>query len=189
MSRSYRVTVCESLNTTIKAHDRVCTQLELLEVLPPEAMAELLARALEERGFTREGDVLAREVDGVKVTVDPRTGEVTASSESARDVEMAQNKEGRAYDDMGPNARAVQEQLRKEAQKDLERKADEKTQQLQTEVTNRLERTLNDIRRELDQVVNRVTGEALKQKAASLGKIKEMSEDQNTGNLTIVLEV
>jgi F0F1-type ATP synthase membrane subunit b/b' len=102
---------------------------------------------------------------------------------------MSQNKEGRAYDDMGPNAKAVQDQLRKEANQDLQRKADEKTQRLQNEVTNRLERTLNDIRRELDQVVNRVTAEALKQKAASLGKIKEMTEDQHTGNLTIVLEV
>ena len=33
MSRSYRVSVSESLRTVLKAEDRVSTQLELLEVL------------------------------------------------------------------------------------------------------------------------------------------------------------
>jgi hypothetical protein len=38
-------------------------------------------------------------------------------------------------------------------------------------------------------VVNRVTAEALKRKAASLGQIKEMTEDPQAGSLTIVVEV
>ncbi len=37
--------------------------------------------------------------------------------------------------------------------------------------------------------VNRVTAEALKEKAAKLGQIKQISEDAQTGSLTIVLEV
>jgi hypothetical protein len=42
MSRAYRIRVSESLNRTLQAEDEVCSQIELLEVLPPEQMAELL---------------------------------------------------------------------------------------------------------------------------------------------------
>jgi hypothetical protein len=45
------------------------------------------------------------------------------------------------------------------------------------------------LRQELDEAVNRATGEALKQKAGQLGQIKEMTEDPQTGSLTIVVEV
>ena len=45
------------------------------------------------------------------------------------------------------------------------------------------------MRKELDQVVNRVTAEALKKKAAQMGRIKEVSEDKASGSLKIVVEV
>ena len=45
------------------------------------------------------------------------------------------------------------------------------------------------LRAELDKAVNRATAEALKQKAAKIGQIKEMTEDPESGSLTIVVEV
>ncbi len=60
---------------------------------------------------------------------------------------------------------------------------------MQTKVTDRLEQQLAGLRQELNQVVNRVTAEALERKAAQLGQIKELTEDPQTGSLTIVLEV
>ena len=45
------------------------------------------------------------------------------------------------------------------------------------------------MRKELDQAVNRVTADALKEKAAQIGQIKSLSEDAATGSMTIVLEV
>jgi hypothetical protein len=189
MSRSYRIAIRETLRRVLKAHDKVSTQLEILEVLPAEQMAELLARELEQRGFRREGENLVREKDGIKVTVDPRTGTVTVSVEGEKEVTLQQEKEGRAYDDAGPTARSVREQLREQAKKDLEKQAERQTSELQTEVTDRLEKELGEIRRELDQAVNRVTAEALKEKARQMGRIKEMTEDPQTGSLTIVVEV
>lgn len=189
MSRSYRIAIKETLRRIIRAEDRVSTQLEILEVLPCDEMAELLAQELEKRGFERRGDEVVREQDGIRVTVDPKTGTVTVSAESAHEVDLEQQKEGRAWDDVGPNAKEVREQLRKQAKDDLEKKAEEKTSELQTEVTDKLEKRLGDLRRELDQAVNRVTAEALKKKAAQIGQIKEMSEDPQTGSLTIVVEV
>jgi hypothetical protein len=66
---------------------------------------------------------------------------------------------------------------------------DDKKSALETEVTKKLQDSLADIRRELDQVINRVTAEALKKKAAQMGRITELSEDKASGSLTIVLEV
>jgi len=189
MSRSYRIAIRETLKRVIRAHDRVSTQLEILEVLPCDEMAELLAQELEKRGYQREGENLVQEQDGIKVSVDPKTGTVTVSSESATEVDLQQEKEGRAWDDVGPNAKAVRDQLRDQAKADLEKQAKRKEDELQTQVTDRLEKQLGEVRRDLDQAVNRVTAEALKRKASQLGQIKEMTEDPQTGSLTIVVEV
>lgn len=189
MSRSYRIAVKESTNRVIRAEDRVSTQLEILEILPPEQMASLLAGELEKQGFERQGDVLVRKENGVTITVDPQKGTVTVSAEVAEKVKLEAEREGRAYDDAGAGAKAVREQLRKEAQEVLDKQAKEKTAGLQSKVTDKLEGQLGDLRKELDGVVNRVTAEALKQKAAQMGQIKEMTEDPDTGNLTIVVEV
>src|SRR5262245_8597361 len=85
MSRAYRISVRESLRRVLRAHDRVSTQLELLEILSPEEMAELLSLELEKGGFERKDGELVREQDGVKVSVDPNTGTVTVSAESSQD--------------------------------------------------------------------------------------------------------
>ena len=189
MSRSYRIAVREHIRRVLRASDRVSTQLEILEVLPPERMAGLLAGELGRRGFRGEEGNMVRDQDGVRVAVDPRTGVVSVTAEGDKEVDLHKEKEGRAYDDVGPKARAVSAELREQAKRDLERDAERETARLQTEVTNRLERQLANVRRELDDAVNRVTAEALKEKARSLGQIKEMTEDPETGSLTIVVEV
>jgi hypothetical protein len=189
MSRSYRISVRESVNKVIKAEDSVKTQLEILEVLPPEQMAGLLSDELEKRGFEREGNTLVRREEGVTISVDVNTGTVTVAVEGSEATKVEGERAGRAYDDVGPHASQVRENLRKELQKDLEKKVEEKRSQLQGKLTDQLEGQLSDLRQELDQVVNRVTAEALKRKAASLGQIKELTEDPQTGSMTIVVEV
>jgi hypothetical protein len=190
MSRSYRVSVKESVNRTVRAEDRVSTCLEMLEVLPSEQMAGLLSDELERRGFEKKGKVLVRrEEDGITITVDPASGTVTVTAAEAEKVSLEGEKHGRAFDDAGPNASNVKQQLRGELKQELEKKVDKKKEALQSKVTDKLEGRLSDLRQELDQVVNRVTAEALKRKAAQLGQIKEMTEDPQAGSLTIVVEV
>src|SRR5262249_43112419 len=189
MSRSYRISVRECINRTIEAEDRVSTELEILEILPKEQMAELLAGELEKGGFRREGDTLVREDDKVIVVVETKTGKVTISSGEKEETKVEGEMTGRAYEDVGNHAAQVRENLRKELGRSLEKKVEDKQTGLQTKVTERLEGQLGDIRQELDQAVNRVTAEALKRKAAQLGQIKEMTEDPQAGSLTIVVEV
>jgi hypothetical protein len=164
--------------------------MELLEILPPEQMAALLEQELLGRGFQKKGDVLVRQQPGgVTVTVEPSSGAVTAQAEALERLNLEVQREGRAYDHAGPHAREVKKRMQEELQKSLARQADEKTAKLQSEVTDQLEAQLGELRRELDQAVNRVTAEALKRKAAQLGQIKQMTEEPQSGSLTIVLEV
>jgi hypothetical protein len=189
MSRSYRVSVRESQNRTIRAEDHVSTQLEVLEVLPPEQMAGLLADELEKRGFERDGTRMSRKQNGVTITVETTTGTVTVSTEASEETTIEAERTDRAYDEAGSHAKTVRQNLKEQVQKDIERKAGEKTAGLQTQVTDRLEGELSDLRQELDQVINRVTAEALKRKASQMGQIKEVTEDPQAGSLTIVVEV
>jgi hypothetical protein len=189
MSRSYKVSVRESCSKVIKAEDRVSTQLELLEVLSPEQMASLLSSELAAHGFTEKDEQMVREEDGVKIAVDVCTGTVTVSSEASETAKVEGERVGRAYDDVGPHASQVREGLRAELQKDIDKKVEDKVSALQGKVTDKLEGKLGNLQSELDAVVNKVTADALKIKAAQMGQIKEITEDEQTGSLTIVVEV
>jgi hypothetical protein len=193
MSRAYRVRVRESVRHTVRAEDHVSTTLELLEILPREEMADLLREELAGRGFVEEkkGKGLVRRGDGLTVEIDPASGTVTARAELAEEVELHGERTGVADTDWGsPGRERAEAALREDLRRELEAKADRGAgRAAQKKVTDRLEAGLADLRGELDQVVNRVTAEALKRKAARLGQIKEMTEDPEAGSLTIVLEV
>jgi hypothetical protein len=127
MSRSYRISVRESVNRTIKAEDKVQTQLEVLEVLPSEQMAGLLSDELKKKGFEeKDGQLVRTEKDGVVVSVDPNKGTVTVSAEASEATKVEGERHGRAYDDVGPHASQVRESLRKELSGDLEKKVKER---------------------------------------------------------------
>jgi FtsH ternary system domain X5 len=188
MSRSYRIRVRETLRRVIRASDHVSSQLELLEILPPEQMSELLAKELAAREFERQGNQCVRKSKGVTITVDLAAGSVTVQAESQQQANLSSEKEGRAYDDMGPQAKQIEQQLREQLKAGLEKDAARQASELQKKVTDKLEGALCDIRQELDQAVNKATAAALKLKASQMGQIKSVSEDAS-GSLTIVVEV
>lgn len=188
MSRAYKIKVKESLLRVIRATDHVSSTLELLEILPGEQMADLLAKELEGRGFHRQGDLAVRdEGDGVTVEVDLKSGTVSVRAEDSEEVRLASERDGWTYERQQREQAA--ERLRGEVRKELEKQATSREGELQKQVTDRLEGRLIDLKAELDQAVNRVTAEALKRKAASMGRIKEIADDPQTGSLTIVVEV
>jgi hypothetical protein len=191
MSRAYRIRVKESLKRDLKAEDRIKTQIELLEILPCEQMGELLAAELEQRGFERQedGTLVRKGENGVTVTVEPCSGEVTIAAEAADTVELEGSREGFGYDDVGPGSKQIKERLSKELQADLEKRAQQHAEKVQGAATAKLEKELADMQPEITEVVNRVTSEALKQKAAQMGQIKEITEDAENGSLTIKVEV
>jgi hypothetical protein len=190
MSRAYRIRVKESLARDIHAEDCIETKLEVLEVLPREQMSELLADELKRRGFEEQEDgTLARRDEGVTVVVNPCSGEVVVRAQTSDQAQVEGTREGFGYNDVGPSRQAVEKRLEKELIADLEKRVDEHEEKLQKKTSERLERELDELRPELREAVERVTAEALKQKAAQMGQIKEISEDQQAGSLTIKVEV
>lgn len=183
MSRAYRIRLSESLRRHIEVDDGICSSLELLDVLPREQMAELLQRELEAAGFEeREGQWVRSDEDGVEVRVDPREGSVTVSAATDKQVELSKTREIRTY---AENDVATRDRAREMIQAELEGEVEAERKALQGKVTAKLEGKLGDLRQELDKISNRVTAQALKQKAASLGEVQEISEDPETGSLTI----
>jgi tryptophan 2,3-dioxygenase len=190
MSRAYRIKVRESLQRVIRATDHVSTQLEVLEILPADQMAQLLGEELERRGFQRRGKSLSRKHQGITIQIDPETATVTVLAEAKDRVELQAEKNAVLDRDLGrAHAEKAKEAARQELRQDLEKKSAQKETEIQQQVTEKLEGSLADLCQELNQVVNRVTAEALKKKAAQIGQIKEMTEDRDSGALTIVLEV
>lgn len=190
MSRAYRLRISESLKRVVHAEDHVSTQLEMLEILPAEQMAELLEQELSRRGFAKKDDVLVRSSNGVTVEVDPCSATVKVKAEGQESLSLTAETSAVADREWNKELAAkAKGQAAQELKIKLENQAREKVKALQRKITAKLEGELTDVRKELDQAINRVTADALKQKAAQLGQIKEVTEDPQTGSMTIVLEV
>jgi hypothetical protein len=187
MSRAYRVTVKGSVHRVVHVEDGVCSNLELLPILPPERQGEILGAELERRGFTREGGIARRvEGDGVVVEVDVKTGAVTVKAEATADIAITRERTERVVEEaLERGTKAAQQRL----DKDVAREADQAEQKAKAEVAQKLEGKLADLRKELDAAVARTTAEALKEKARKIGEIEELHENVETGELTIKVKL
>lgn len=188
MSRAYRIRISESLRRHIVVDDGIQSKLEILDILPPEQTAALLEKELEAAGFEacEDGEWIRVDDDGVEVRVDAKASTVTVRASADSDLALERERVIGAYAENDAQSR---ERGQKALAAELEREAEDHRQGLQAKVTEQLEGKLGDLRRELDQISNRVTSEALKQKAASMGEVQEISEDPETGSLTIRVKI
>ncbi len=186
MSRAYIIRISESERRFIHVEDSVATDIELLPILPPERLSELLATELEGRGFVVEEGLARRDDDGILLEVELGTGRITARVEHGAEVEKG------AATNVRPRGMELEEGQEAEVRARLRAKLDEELalagERLQREITGKLEAKLRDLQKEVDAVSNRVAGAALKEKAAQLGEILELSEDE-TGSMTIKVKV
>lgn len=183
MSQAYEISVCESVRRHIVVADGICTGLELLDVLPRDQMARLLGAELKKLGFESEGASLRRiSAEGVVVEIDPLEATVKVSLEQETDFEAQRDFKAQVWEEVIEQGRAA---LKVKGRAALEREADAAEADLQGEVVQILERQLLDLRAELDRAVNRTVGAALKHRAAQLGEITELTEDEHTGDVTI----
>jgi hypothetical protein len=194
MSRAYRIRISESLRRHVEVSDGIQSKLEILEVLPPEQLAEILKAELAAAGFEelgegeegKAGEWVRVDEDGVEVRVNPEEGTVTVAAGAEELVELERERQVSAW---AENDAAVRERGQKALKAELEDELDERSKDLQAEVTKKLEGKLGDLRQELDRISNKVTAEALKRKAASMGEVQEVSEDAETGSLTIRVKI
>jgi hypothetical protein len=186
VSRAIQVRVSESVVRTIHVEDGVAAPLEVLPILPPERMAELVAGELAGLGFARDGDVCTRtEPDGTVIAVD--LARSIASVTLGAGVEVSETAE-RAAVVGDERAAAAAGALRADARQELEQRVAERAEALRREVTAQLEGRLADVRRELDAAIGRATVAALGEKAAQLGRVEDTQIDA-AGNVTIRVRV
>ena len=190
MSRAYRIQVKESERRVVKASDEIGTRLELLDILPPEATTELLKGELKSRGFEEADDgTMVRKSGAITVSVDPCNGDVTVKSETKEDKTIEVTRDGHAIDDIKGSRNAVTGRLKQKAKDEIEKRFDVEQEKSQAAATETLEKSLTDLQPEMNSIVNKITREALKAKAAQMGRIQEISEDAESGSMTIKIEV
>jgi hypothetical protein len=186
VSRAIQVRVSESVVRTIHVEDGVASPLEMLPILVPERMADLLARELEALGFVRDGSACKRiEPDGVEVTVDLEAATVAVKLGAGAQVEESIERTARVGIERKD---ATEANLREAAQRELEDRLAAKTEALRRAVTTQLEAKIADLKSQLDGAIGRATVAALTEKAAQLGRIEETHQDE-AGNVTIRVRV
>jgi len=182
VSRAIQVRISESVVRTIHVEDGVASPLEMLPILPPERMAELLARELEALGFVRDGRTCKRtEPDGIEVTVDLETS--TVAVKLGAGAQIAESIE-RTMQVAIENKDLAEASVRNTMVRDLDARVADQTEELRRAVTARLEAKVADLKVELDGAIGRATVGALTEKASQLGQIESTHEDE-AGNVTI----
>jgi hypothetical protein len=182
VSRAIQVRVSESVVRTIHVEDGVASPLEMLPILPPERMADLLAKELEALGFVRDGGTCKRtEPDGVEVTVDLEAATVAVKLGAGTRVEESIERTTRVGIELKDSAEAM---LREGAVRELDERVEARTEELRRAVTAQLEAKIGDLKKELDGAIGRATVGALTEKAAQLGRIEDTHQDE-AGNVTI----
>ncbi len=193
MSRAYRISVSESVTRVVHVEDGVTTGLELLPILPPADMQRVLRDELLRRGFVVvEGDpgtVVRVEADGIVIEVELASAQVTVSLDDTSSVEASASRSVTSEQPPLAAEVSIREKLQKKVDEDLEKSVARQAERAREAVTERLEKRLGDLRRELDQVVNGATATALKERAAQLGEIETVDENAETGELTITVKV
>ncbi|MBS1122076.1 MAG: hypothetical protein H6Q90_4304 [Deltaproteobacteria bacterium] len=186
MSRAIQIRVSESVVRTVHVEDGIQSPLEMLPILAPDRMGELLAAELEAQGFLRDGDKATRsDPDGVVIEVDLKAATVTARiGESGQLAESIDRRANVAIE----RKDTVQAALRDDVRRELDERIAARTEALRREVTAKLENKLSDLRKELDRAVGRATIAALTERAASLGNIQSVVEDE-AGNVTIKVKL
>lgn len=186
MSRAYRIRISESVHENIHVEDGVQSKLDVLDILGKEAMAELLAAELEKNGFERDGNVMRRtDDDGVEIEVDLTEGTITVRARGESEVDRTIERDRLVDEEQSGRA---EDALRKAARKQLENEVEAERAKLTEEVATKLEKKLRDLKEEMDRVSNKVTADALKQKARQIGEVEEVQEDDQ-GNVTIKVRV
>lgn len=186
MSRAIQVRVSESVVRTIHVEDGVVSPLEMLPILPPERMSELLAGELVGLGFVREdgrdGRICKRtDADGIEVTIDLEAA--TVAVKLGAGAELVETLERTAHVEQ-ERSQLGERALRQAVQDELEQQLAARTEALRQQVTARLEAKLGELKQELDGAIGRATIGALTEKAAQLGRIEETHQDA-AGNVTI----
>jgi hypothetical protein len=182
MSRAYRIRVSETVSHHVHVEDGVCAKLTLLGILHPDRMGTLLGDELAQRGFTIEDGVATREQGEITVEVELATATITVSARAEQEIDVTATATVRAA---RADAEISKEQAHGAVAGDLQRQRAQLDRAAQKQLTATLDQALAALTDELAEAIDAVTRTALKERAAQLGEIKEITENAETGEMTI----
>lgn len=174
MSRGYRIRIPQRHATAkASASGTIELTIDMLPILDPDVMAQLLTEQLIADGWERTRTrALTRKVDGISVQLNPKQGTISGKAHTeaefvgrGSDLEMAQS----SADAAANRAQHV----------------------LNREVNQTLARAEAAVHAEVQSSIQAVYVQALKRKAASMGRITSIDESQDgdTLDLTIKIEI
>jgi hypothetical protein len=157
VSRAYEIRWVVVSNS-VKTDDSIRLDVSLLGILPEGEMTSLLEQELVRDGWTKQSDgSLTTDREDVHVVLSPDGKSVTLTTEASREVRAR-----------GTNPR--------NAEKQLDAASARAEAELKGEIAKTLSRVEPDVRAGLDAAVQRVYVEALRKKAASLGRVESVQE-------------
>ena len=186
MSFPYRVVVTRSVQESVKGRDSSQNSISLTPILNEGRMKDLLCQALEKKGFAKQADgTWTRTKDGVTETFNPGTMTITATSEAAGEIKKEKTVE--AHGDAGGRANVERDRAHAEAEvgaklekelKVTDAERAKKQEQLTAEAKKRLDDTERARVQDLNEATLDVYAEALKEKAKTMGEVKEIRENK-----------
>jgi hypothetical protein len=170
MSRSYRVK-WKSCSTLVETEEGYHMPLAMLDILPPAEMAELLREQLLAAGWQKDGDSVRKRVQDVEVRMGPKA-EVLELTARKKQTATAQ----------GPDDKAAQLQLREQS-----KLVEQAIKQQAAQELNRVEPA---IRKDFQEILQKVYVEALKKRASGIGQIESMMESRDEhGAMELTIKV
>ena len=174
MSRGYRIEVpLQVARGTVTGSDSLSICIDVLPILPEGDMRDIVRKTLKDRGWKegKDGTLEKPLGDGATAVLEKDGQTVTVKLETSQEVQ------GQGRTDQEANS--ALEQRKEQAEKEAKARA-----------TRQLARAEPAVRSELDDAVQRVYVEALKQKAAQMGSVTSMQETKSSdGSLEITIKV
>ena len=200
MSYAYRIEVKESRLVEVTGKDSFTTRVEVVDVLPPAEMRDILENKLAEGGFSKDGETMVKAEGDVEVRIHTGTRDVTVSSsrEATRQVDVKLHRSLEAH---SPSEITGANQRRDAIRKDLETEAREKLDhqakvagelmenQLRETATRALKEALPKVREELGRIGHATQAQALETKARRMGRVERVEHDPQNQSMTIVVKL
>ena len=216
MSLMYKIEVKENVKICVDVHDEILHQIRLQQILSKEEMIDIFVEELEKKGFSstdrtdidnkqvaNKKDISNKqsqnhekvwirhdeELDEIQI-FDPQKMELIASINQSREEEKEITREG--HGDLDFNTKG---QIRKRAlhliEEDRQQLEQDLQEQVQQEITQKLQGNTEKRNADIQDVLQRTYGRALKERAKTIGQVVAQQESENDGiyELKITIEL
>lgn len=178
------------LGTDVAADDAIEIDVRLLPIIDETALGELLREELVRRGWSRgEDGSLTKRFGEATATLPAGSGTITLAIEGATSVSVDATEEGRGPEGDAAVEQAVQDRAQKTAERRLDVAAQNARRSLEQRNASELLAAEPDLRKDVNDAVNATTKRALERRAAALGTIESVKENNEGDGYELTITV